>query len=390
VDFTHQVISGPSTAPAPKWDELPYLTMAVGDERTEVRVSTWVREGAEVRLPSLYFVDTQAGQRARLEAVKSLARGETAKVTEGAQLALHAPRVMRDLAPDPQTLGVGTATLNPGEPVGLELEIETPEGRVRRQLEMRPVPPKPGATAAFAGYSGTVLMELTITLLKEPNISANLTFSARFGEGAAENARAADLLHAFATHERLTMRSGAFFPEAGELVGRYEELRQNSELERMEWMRFFYRDLAFLEGQLDISLPQPQQMTADDINAVGTAAEVLRTGEGTATFGQAEGMVQNPNEIPRLPEEFRKHGATRRMVTYPIFGQEVELGLADYELPTLKVVNIVPYGTTPSAPARVVLEAEGDAQMRFHLVDWEPSAEEETEDAADRGTAGRF
>jgi hypothetical protein len=84
---------------------------------------------------------------------------------------------------------------------------------------------------------------------------------------------------------------------------------------------------------------------------------VLRAGEGSATFGQAERFVQDPSEIPRQPEELRKQGAVRRMVSYPIFGQEVELGLADYELPPVRVVRIVPYANTPDAPARVVLEA---------------------------------
>src|SRR4051794_17323772 len=121
-----------------------------------------------------------------------------------------------------------------------------------------------------------------------------------------------------------------------------------------------YADLAFIQEQLGIELTQPQQMTMDDIHAVGTAAEVLRTGEGTATFGQAERLVQKPSEIPRQPDELREQGSVRRMVSYPIFGHEVKLGLADYELPPVKVVNVVPYGTTPDAPARVVLEAEGD------------------------------
>jgi hypothetical protein len=40
------------------------------------------------------------------------------------------------------------------------------------------------------------------------------------------------------------------------------------------------------------------------------------------------------------------------MVTYPIFGQEVQVGLADYELPPLKVVEIIPYRQTPNSPAR--------------------------------------
>ena len=50
--------------------------------------------------------------------------------------------------------------------------------------------------------------------------------------------------------------------------------------------------------------------------------------------------------------------------------------MADYEVPPLKVVDIVPHGLTPDAPARVVLEAEGDDQMPFRLVDW-PLAEDD-------------
>ena len=371
-DFTYAITSSSPTAPAPNWDELPYLVMEVGGERSKVNVATWPREGAQVEPPAFFFTDDEVGQSARMEAVRSLAHGEEAVVTQGAGLRLQAPQAMRDLVPDSSALTGGTVRLRPSEPVSLELVVETHEGRLVRQLDMRPVPPRPGASAAFAGIGGGVLVEVNFTLLEEPTISANLTFSARFGRDARENAEAAELLYGFHTHERITLRSRTFFPEAGELSGRYDDLRQNAELERMEWMRRFYADLAFIEERLGVQLPQPDQMTVDDINAVGTAAEVLRTGEGSATFGQAERFVQNPSEIPRQPEELRKQGAVRRMVSYPIFGEEVELGLADYELPPVKVVNVVPYGTTPDAPARVVLEAEGDGQMRFRLVDWQP------------------
>jgi hypothetical protein len=261
--------------------------------------------------------------------------------------------------------------------VALELEIETDEGTVERQLEMRPVPPAPGASAAFGGSSGAVLLELNFTLLDEPSISARIGFHAHFGDNARENAETAELLYGFYSHTQVTLRSSAFFPESGELAGRHDELRENTDLKHMEWMRRFYANLAFVEERLGIRLSQSQPVTAEGVAAVGTAAQVLRTGEGTATFRQVERFVQSPAEIPRLPEEIRGQGLVRQMASYPIFGQEVELGMADYELPPLKVVNIVPYGTTPDSPARVVLEAEGDDQMRFRLVDWQPPTDEE-------------
>jgi Restriction endonuclease len=370
-DFTYAITSTAPTTPGPNWDELPYLVMEVGGERSKVNVATWVREGAAIDLPSFFFTDDEAGQEARMEAVRALARGEVAEVSQGARIQLHAPQAMRDLVPDPSALAGGTVTLYPGDPVNIELEVETAEGRLERSVDMRPVGPRPGATVAFAGYSGGVLVEVNFTLLETPSVSANISFYPNFGPDARENAEAAELLYGLYSHEHMTLRSRTFFPEAGELTGRYEELRQSAELERMEWMRRFYADLALIQESLGIELPIPDEMTVEDINSVGTAAAVLQTGEGTGSFEEAEGFVQNPLEIPHLPEDFRKRGSVRRMVRYRIFGREVELGEADYELPPLKIVNVVPWGQTPNAPARVVLAAEDDGQMRFRLVDWQ-------------------
>ena len=73
VDFDYRITSGPPAAPAPRWDQLPFMTLVVGDERTEVHVSAFVREGVDVPSPTLCFVDTEYGQQARSEAVRSLA-----------------------------------------------------------------------------------------------------------------------------------------------------------------------------------------------------------------------------------------------------------------------------------------------------------------------------
>ena len=61
-----------------------------------------------------------------------------------------------------------------------------------------------------------------------------------------------------------------------------------------------------------------------------------------------------------------------REVTYPFFGNTLSLGKGEYVLPPLKVVKIIPLGTTPTASARVTLAADGDPEMTFRLVDWTP------------------
>jgi hypothetical protein len=56
-------------------------------------------------------------------------------------------------------------------------------------------PPRPGASAAFAGFTGGVLGEVNFMLLEESTISANLTFSAHFGRDPRQNAEATELLY---------------------------------------------------------------------------------------------------------------------------------------------------------------------------------------------------
>jgi hypothetical protein len=367
-DFTYWITSSGPTTPEPRWDRLPYITMRVMGERSTVRVDAWVREGAEVELPAFSFRDDEEGQAARREAVKSLARGEEAVVTEGGQLRLsQAPELMREHLLEASEME-GTATLAVGPPLALELEIENRNGeRMTRHVDIRPVPPPPGRRMAFAGYSGSVLVELTFELLDRPTIRANITLSAHFGSGARENAEAAELLHAFYGHTRVSLRNAELFPSGG-LTDRFDQARDDEMLAQMSWRKDFYTDVAFIEDRLGIELPIPDGLVLEDLNAVATVAQVLRMGGGTATFHQAEGFVESPADIPRVPEELREQGTLRRDVTYPVFGQELNLGPGDYEIPPLKVVKIIPYGQTPTAPARVVVAPEDDDQAPFRLV----------------------
>ena len=250
-----------------------------------------------------------------------------------------------------------------------ELEVATADETLNHRFQVRPVPPRPGAFGALVGYIGETLIEIGFALLDEQHSRATFTLSATFGTNARASMDAARLLHAWCTHDRLTFRSDELYSDG---IGGHCEVPGDDVCAEMEWRARFYTDVVFLEEQLGIVLALPNEMKVEDMDVVGTAANILRTGEGSATFRQVEGFVANPADIPGLPERFRQQGAVRRMVTYTAFGRDLILGEAQYELPPLKVVDIIPHGQTPTAPARVVLAADGGDQMRFRLVDWKP------------------
>lgn len=324
-DFTYSITSSASSTPAPSWDELPYLQMEVIAPKDKVTVTAWSREGGASEQASFWFAENEAGRQARAEALWRWARGEEAVITGGAHIRFSTPELMRQLLPDREALAGGRLRLSAGAAFDAEFEVQTADGVEQRQFDVRPVPPRPGAFGALAGLVGSVLFEVNFERVDERHVAAKFSLSTNFGPDAHDSADAAALLHAWCTQERATFRSPVLFPDG--IGGRSEDIASAGLCEEMEWRREFYADVAYLEDRLGIDLPLPQEMTGDDLDGVGTAANVLRTGEGTATFTEATGFVEDPLEIPRLPEDLRQRGSVRRMVTYTVFGQELPVGL---------------------------------------------------------------
>ena len=232
------------------------------------------------------------------------------------------------------------------------------------------MPPPPGAAAAWAGFIGRTLLELSFTLLDKPAIRAALSLSGELDGPAAERAEAATLIHAFYAHDEIRVSSEVLFPgEHGVLSGRFDKFGHAVSPAYMGLLRDFFTNVAFIERQLGNDLPLPQEVSPEDMDAAHTIAHVLRTGEGSATFNSLDGEVQDPTAIPNLPATAGRASSAREVI-YPLFGNTLSLGMGEYVLPPLKVVKIIPLGTTPTAPAHVTLAADGDPEMTFRLVDW--------------------
>jgi hypothetical protein len=358
VDFKYSTVTGDEI---PDWSKLPYVAIDVDG----VHIAAFVREGADVTLPTFGFIDDEIGREAREQAVRDLARGEEAKITRGFRVQMAAPKILQEFAAQ-RSLEGGTVSIVPGDVIPLGLEIAFDGEALTWALELRPVPPLPDATASYAGYVGSSLIELSFTLLDKPAIRVALAVRTELGASARDNAEAAALLYAFYAQRNVVLRNDTFWPDTGNLSGKFGDLGHNEQLAEMAWLRHFFADAAFIERRFGVELPLPPQLSSEQIDQVGTVANILRTGEGTATFTKAEGTVTDPHAIPGLPDRLRTE---RRDVIYEVLGKQVNLGPADYELPRLKIVDIVPHGTGANAPARVVLEADGSPEMVFRLVD---------------------
>jgi hypothetical protein len=101
---------------------------------------------------------------------------------------------------------------------------------------------------------------------------------------------------------------------------------------------------------------------------IGTIVKILVSGHGTATFENATGVVE-AHEIAALGDNTRGPRVMRHPVIYELFGESVNLGIAEYDIPPVRIIDVKPLGTRPDAPARVTLGPAGDAQMPFRLVE---------------------
>jgi hypothetical protein len=369
-DFETAVSSLGIDTDAPNFETLPYITLEVRGERRRVHIAAWVRDGASIGQSTVSFRPDERGQAARMDAVRTLAGGETATVTDGFQAAIVAPEIVRELIEETQ-LGPGSFDLLPGDALIISLEIEVDGEMLSYTVPLRPVPPPPDTAAAWAGYIGRTLLEMTFTLLEKPAMRVSVGLHGSLDGTASDRADAATLVHGFVAHKAIRITSDVLFPSAdGTITGHFEKFGDVAEPHDMATLRDFFRDVAFIEAELSIQLPLPETTSAEDLDAAATIADVLRTGEGSAEFGGLEATVVNPSiSIPDLTMRLSAPSKAVEPVTYDLFGKTIHLGRGEYEIPPLKMVNVAAHGTTPDAPARLTFATEGDPNTTFRLID---------------------
>jgi hypothetical protein len=370
-DFRYGFTGVDATMPAPKWDDLPYITLAFDDAKTTVHINAWTREGANVPLPGFSFTDDDAGRVAKELVREELASGRDAVLRSGVRIQIpNAPKVLHETTGG-NSVEMAEIRICVSDATHVDFEIETDTETVNRMFPLRWVPPDEAGHVAFACREGGIWIELDFEPLEEPTVRFGFKLTAAYGEDVSTNLEAAQLLDAFFRQKRMVLRADNLFP-GGEVENRGStgsDEQRNSVAARLN----FYDALAMIERHSGVDFVLPGDITEEDFRVITTIKRILETGGGTATFENATGVVQ-AHEIAALGDNTRGPRVMHRPVIYELFGQSVNLGVAEYEIPPVRVVEVKPLGTKPDAPARVTLAPEGDDQMPFRLIEMTEAA----------------
>jgi hypothetical protein len=370
-DFEYAVTGTGATMREPKWDDLPFITLTIGDERATVHVNAWAREGADVPLPGFSFTDDDPGRAAMEFARDELASGRDAVLRSGVRIQIpNAPKVLHETTGG-DSIEMEEIRMCASEATVLRVEIEAESETVERTFPVRWVPPREQGHVAFACREGGIWIELDFELLEEPNVRFGFTLTGSFADDVTTNLEAARLLDAFFRQRRIVLRAENLFP-GGELESR-GVTGSDEERESVAARVNVYDALAMIEQRTDADFVLPANITQEDIRIIATIKKILETGRGTATFENATGVVQ-AHEIASLGDNSRGPRVMHRPVIYELFGQSVNLGMGEYEIPPVRVADVRPLGTKPDAPARVTLRPEGDDQMPFRLIETSQAA----------------
>jgi hypothetical protein len=345
----------------PHWDEDPYMSVVEEtSERRYVHTAAFVRAEAEVPPVLIAFTDDEAGRAAREHAREELARGRVAVLDRGVRLIFpDAPRLVREMAEEDVTMYRGV--LSPGPSVEVDVALETAGGTLERTFTMRSVPPKTGAGLALAAVDGALWFELVFP--EPPSADFHLSCSARFGPRARENLVAASWARALTGDAEVSLTSPDLLPEGLEAPLGGRDPKARAELTRRSEL---YADVLFIERSLGVELSLPERLSREDLGIIKTACDILRTGRGEGTFHGGKMLVPS-DEVRRYTGAIQ--GARRRdRIELELWGTRLDLGVGEWALPPLEVVERHQVPAADGGDVELVLKPLAEGRMTFELV----------------------
>ncbi len=314
-------------------DNPPFMVIQELRGKQRLRTEAHLRPEANAAATA-GFTDDEAGARARERAREGLAAGEEVELTDGVWLQVENPPVVVKEAYESiaaEGFDHTSTRMLPGEPTMMTVTLGTGEDALSRSFAVRPIPPRPGHHLSF----GAIVDGLALFADFEPGTLAvhlNLGLSTRPARNPAINAAAARFQLAFLQAEAVACEAPGLLPDGGLTVA--GDATAAVDAEAVTHLRLsieLHEALTVIEqhvGPVDV----PEEMTRGEFDEVLTAALVLKTGRATVSITELVMDIDHAGVDHFLTKASAGH-PSRIPLRVPIFGQQVLLGLAEFETP---------------------------------------------------------
>lgn len=362
-NFEYAVSFGGASLPSQTWERTPYLIVTERRGDRQVSVPAWPREGVEVPPTTFGFNDDENGRTARERVREGLAAGEQVELREGIWFQIpKAPRYAMEALKNAD-LSTGRYQLQTGEMHQLTMTVEVADERLERHFDIRAIPPREGSEVAFGCVADGLALFLDFTALQPPEVNMQLRLSPRVGPDMATNARAAEFMVAFVESDQVTCRCEELLPADLEVIEKGPP--DAHELGYISLHAHLFRSLAVIEEHLGRRLKVPDTVKVREVQELVDAAAVLRDRGGRGRFGKLTQELPAA-EVKTFLDQIERGGVVRHPVTVPLLGEQVVLGMGEFELPHFKLV--VPRVSDRLGHAQVDLVPDDEA-VRFRLID---------------------
>ncbi len=337
--FRTEVAVTTGEVPPPAWVEAPSLVLTTGEGDRALRIAAWPEGDGDLRMGDLRFPGGDEGRRLRWEVTDALLHRREVRLPPGVTVRLpQVPEAVRAIS-DVEELEdvVVTPQAHPAT-VGGELDGE----RIERALELVTVPPleDPGPgeqVTAFAGiddefslFFTSVYKESVLRMRVEPAVSLTPAWTPG---GALEASR---LMLAWYRGTGTLDIPTLLDPEGLSFDGHKSEKGAEMAGNGVQ----LFENLVAIQAALDVDgFELGTEVGEEEFAATATVLGVLETGSGyikLSGFG-GEFSEEHPDEIER-----HRHSPSiaRFPVYFQLFGNELNLGIGEAELPTPSAIEL--------------------------------------------------
>jgi hypothetical protein len=370
--FEYEVSFGRAAMKERLWEDPPF--MVVHETRGDRRVSAeaWLRPEADASA-SCGFTDDDVGEKAREQVREAFAAGEPVELAEGLWMQVqNAPVMVKETLDSLAAEGFDstTSTLSPGRSIDFTLRLGADEDAPSRTFAVRALPPPKGLELSFGGMGDGLALFADLSLKRAPTVGLNLRISGRPVRDPATNAAAARFMLDFFRADEVVCTAPELLPDGGLVIGGANKPSVDSiTIVDLERDLALFEALAIIERRFG-PIDTPQRYNRREFEEVVAAAQVLTAESGHLTFEEL-GIEVDHHEVNDFIRNVQAGHRGRHPLHVTVFGRRLEAGIAEFNMPPVRLVTKEKGSTSGKTLVRLRTEP---TSVPFRFVTDEPAA----------------